>query len=116
MAWEARHRGTCAQEALSPEEARLCLLAALLLPLAGCSCPGAKKRQVALTGHVVLESIKWRRKDAEAVASLHAAAPGLLRVHRGLQVVLPQQPEPPCMLCSCGSAGEPACCCSTASQ
>jgi hypothetical protein len=67
---------------------RLCLLAALLLPLAGCSCQGGKKKQAAASAHIVLESIKWKRKDAEAVAALHAAAPGLLRVHRALQVQL----------------------------
>ena len=65
---------------------RLALVAALLLPLAACTFPGAKRKQVALPAHILLEAIKWKRKDAEAVASLHAVAPGLLHVHHALQV------------------------------
>jgi hypothetical protein len=73
------------QEPWEAEEKRVALLAALLLPLAACTARTAKGKDAPLTAHVILESIKWKRKDAEGVAALHAAAPGLLQVHQSLQ-------------------------------
>lgn len=73
------------QEPWEAEEKRLTLLAALLLPLSACTVKTAKGKDAPLTAHIILESIKWKRRDAEDVAALHAAAPGLLQVHHALQ-------------------------------
>ena len=51
---------TSVQDPFGPEEMRLALLAALLLPLAACSFQGAKKKEVLLPAHIVQESIKWK--------------------------------------------------------
>jgi len=71
-------------------ELRLALLAALLLPLRDAQAPTKKKGASApASAHIVREAIKWRTRDAEAVAEVHAAAMELLRLHARLRVPLP---------------------------
>jgi hypothetical protein len=68
---------------LSPPETRLCLLAALLLPLREVTVP-AKKKRVGLASHIVREELKLRTKDAELTAALHVASQQLLTVAAAL--------------------------------
>lgn len=70
---------------MAADERRLALLAALLLPLRACEIVRDGKKPTALTDHIILESIKWKRKHAEAIVALHAAAPELLRITQSLQ-------------------------------
>lgn len=79
------------QEPFSREERRLALLAALLLPLRAAQAPPARKKGAALpaSSHIVREAIKWRTRDAEAVAEVHGAALELLRLHARLRVPRP---------------------------
>ncbi len=70
---------------MAPEERRVALLSALLLPLRAAEISKDGKQPTPLTSYVVLDAIKWKRKDAEAVAALHAAAPELLRISQTLQ-------------------------------
>lgn len=56
---------------LSVEERRLLLLSALLLPLRKLTYK-IKNKQVPATGFIIRESIKWRTKDVDNVALLHA--------------------------------------------
>ena len=76
------------QEPFSPEERRLALLAALLLPLRAAQAPPARKKGSALpaSAHIVREALKWRTRDAEAVVDVHGAALELLRLHARLRV------------------------------
>ncbi|EIE21369.1 hypothetical protein COCSUDRAFT_56588 [Coccomyxa subellipsoidea C-169] len=67
-----------AEEPMAVDERRLALLAAMLLPLRACETTRDGSKPTMLTHHIVLESIKWKRKDAEAVSALHAAAAELL--------------------------------------
>ena len=80
-----------AQEPFSPEERRLALLAALLLPLRAAHAPPARKKGPALpaSSHIVREALKWRTRDAEAVIDVHGAALELLRLHTRLRVPRP---------------------------
>ncbi len=73
------------QEPMAVDERRLALLAAMLLPLRACEITRDGSKPTMLTHHIVLESIKWKRKDAEAVSALHAAAAELLHVSQLLQ-------------------------------
>lgn len=73
------------QAALSADDKKLCLLAALLLPLRQCAIPGAKpKDSTSLPSYIVRESLKWKGKDAELVGTFHAQAPALLAVCKRL--------------------------------
>lgn len=65
------------------EERRLLLLSALLLPLRKLSLQ-AKNKQLPATGHIIRESIKWRTKDVDGVALMHAQVQELSAVHREL--------------------------------
>ncbi|KAI3436201.1 hypothetical protein D9Q98_002255 [Chlorella vulgaris] len=67
------------------EARRRCLLAAVLLPVAGLQVPAAKGKRVSAAAHVVRESLKWRAKDGEAVDALHEAAPQLVAIYRQLR-------------------------------
>jgi hypothetical protein len=83
-------RRPAAQEPFAGEERRLALLAALLLPLRAAEAPGKKKgARAPATAHVVREALKWRARDADAVAEAHAAAPELLRLHARLRARRP---------------------------
>ena len=65
---------------MTAEARRLTLLAALTLPLRACrddTSPSAKQR-LSAPAHIVLNALKWKRKDAECVAVLHDTAPKLL--------------------------------------
>ncbi|KAK9834830.1 hypothetical protein WJX81_002031 [Elliptochloris bilobata] len=75
------------QEPISTEERRLALLAALLLPLRAAQAPAKKKKGSAMpvSAHIVREAIKWRTRDADAVAEVHGAALELLRLHARLR-------------------------------
>lgn len=64
---------------LSEEDRRLFLLAALLLPLRRLSY-SLKNRQQAASSHIIRESLKWRVKEVEGVAALHAHAVDLTQV------------------------------------
>ncbi|KAF6258483.1 hypothetical protein COO60DRAFT_1460658 [Scenedesmus sp. NREL 46B-D3] len=64
---------------LSEEERRLFLLAALLLPLRRLSCTLKNKQQPA-SSHIIRESLKWRVKEVEGVAALHAQVVDLAQV------------------------------------
>lgn len=86
----------CAQEPVSEEGRRLALLAALLLPLRAAEVEGGK---LSLPAHIILNAIKWKRKDAEAVATLHAAAPELLLISATLQARL-RRPSLHTAICS----------------
>ena len=79
---------------MAPEERRLALLSALLLPLRAAEISKAGKPPTPLTSYVVLDAIKWKRKDAEAVAALHAAAPELLRISQTLQARVSNHDSP----------------------
>jgi hypothetical protein len=70
---------------LSTEDRKMLYLAALLLPLK--DLPGApvKGKHVALTASIIRDSLKWRVKDVEVVAVLHADAQQLLEVSRKLR-------------------------------
>jgi hypothetical protein len=80
---EAEH--ATLQEPMAADERQLALMAALLLPLRACEIVRDGKKPTALTDHIILDSIKWKRKHAEAIAALHAAAPELLRITQSLQ-------------------------------
>ncbi|PSC76867.1 CCA tRNA nucleotidyltransferase 2 [Micractinium conductrix] len=67
------------------EAQRRCMLAAVLLPLAGLTVPAAKGKPVSAAAHVVRDSLKWKAKDADAVDVLHSAAPELIAVYQALQ-------------------------------
>jgi hypothetical protein len=64
---------------LSEEDRRLFLLAALLLPLRQLSYTLKNKQQPA-SSHIIRESLKWRVKEVEGVAALHAHAVELAQV------------------------------------
>jgi hypothetical protein len=64
---------------LSEEDRRLFLLAALLLPLRQLSYAFKNKQQPA-SSHIIRESLKWRVKEVEGVAALHAHAVDLAQV------------------------------------
>jgi hypothetical protein len=68
---------------LSVEERRLLLLSALLLPLRKLQHK-FKNKQAPATGFIIRESIKWRTKDVDGVALLHAQVGELAAVHREL--------------------------------
>lgn len=75
---------------VSGEERRLTLLAALTLPLRACrdeSNPKPKQR-LSAPSHIILNAIKWKRKDEECVTALHAAGPQLLQCYHQLQVTV----------------------------
>ena len=75
-------------EECSREERRLTLLAALALPLRACrddSNPKPKQR-LSAPSHIILNALKWKRKDEEYVTALHAMAPQLLQSYHQLQV------------------------------
>ena len=77
-------------EKVSEEERRLTLLAALTLPLRACrddSNPKPKQR-LSAPSHIILNALKWKRKDEECVTALHAAAPQLLQCYHQLQVIV----------------------------
>jgi len=75
-----------AQEPFAGEERRLALLAALLLQLRAAEAPAKKKgARAPAAAHIVREALKWRARDADAVAEAHAAAPELLRLHARLR-------------------------------
>lgn len=78
-------RSWAPKEGLGPEELRLTLLAAALMPLRGMALRTAKGKDISLASHVMRESLKYRAKDADAVDALHASAPRLAAVHRQLQ-------------------------------
>jgi hypothetical protein len=65
------------------EERRLLLLAALLLPLRKLSYK-VKNKQAAASSYIIRESIKWRTKDVDGTALLHAQVEQLAAVHREL--------------------------------
>lgn len=68
---------------LSVEERRLLLLAALLLPLRKLTYK-VKAKQAAASSYIIRESIKWRTKDVDGTALLHAQVEELAAVHREL--------------------------------
>jgi hypothetical protein len=68
---------------LSVEERRLLLLSALLLPLRKLQYK-FKNKQAPATGFIIRDSIKWRTKDVDGVALLHAQVAELAAVHREL--------------------------------
>lgn len=68
---------------LSVEERRLLMLSALLLPLRKLQYK-FKNKQAPATGFIIRESIKWRTKDVDGVALLHAQVAELAAVHREL--------------------------------
>lgn len=63
---------------------RRCMLAAVLLPLAGVTVPAAKGKPISAAHHVVREALKWKAKDAEAVDALHSTASELVAVYQQL--------------------------------
>lgn len=69
---------------MSSDERKLCLLASLLLPLRLAKVHDPKEKPLAQ--QIVREGLKWKAKDGEVVAALHADAPRLLSVHRALSV------------------------------
>ena len=77
--------------AFSKEERRQALMAALLLPLRAVEVPmkGKGKKTEPLTSHILMNSIKWRSKDAQAVQACHQQADGLLSASVQLQVCIP---------------------------
>lgn len=85
-------------EECSGEERRLTLLAALTLPLRACrddSNPKPKQR-LSAPSHIILNALKWKRKDEECVTALHAVAPQLLQCYHQLQVSY-SLPAPSCL-------------------
>ncbi len=83
-------------EQCSGEDRRLTLLAAHTLPLRACrddSNPKPKQR-LSAPSYIILNALKWKRKDEECVTALHAAAPQLLQCYHQLQVTV--------MLHNCG--------------
>jgi len=81
-AW--KEKDVAGVEALSLEDRRLLLLAALLLPLRRCTVLGAKGRVQSMAAHVIRDSLKWKTKDVELIDTMHTVAPRLLDVHRQL--------------------------------
>ena len=73
---------------MTAEARRLTLLAALTLPLRACrdDLPPSAKQRLSAPAHIILNALKWKRKDAECMAILHEAAPALLQCCRQLQV------------------------------
>ena len=71
----------------SEEDRRLTLLTALTLPLRDCrdDTPTSPKQRQSAPAHIILTALKWKRKDAESVALLHAAAPQLLQCCHEMQ-------------------------------
>jgi hypothetical protein len=61
----------CGLLQLSVEQRRLLLLSALLLPLRKLTYK-IKNKQVPATNFIIRQSIKWRTKDVDNVALLHA--------------------------------------------
>ena len=81
-------RSTLQAGEMTAEARRLTLLAALTLPLRACrddTLPTAKQR-LSAPAHIILNALKWKRRDAECVAVLHEAAPKLLQCCQQLQV------------------------------
>lgn len=74
---------------LSLEERRLLLVAALLLPLRQLSYPAKGNKQAPASSYVIRDSIKWRNKDVEGVALLHAQVAELASVHKELAAAGP---------------------------
>ena len=73
---------------LGPEERRLCLLAALLVPLREVQVkPGkgkAAKQPGSLPAYLVREALKRRTKDGDAMVALHSEAAELLSIWKRL--------------------------------
>jgi hypothetical protein len=73
------------QEPFTEEELRVTLLAALLLPLR-LAAVGPATKPTPVPSHVILNAMKWRKRDALAVCALHADATELLRIHEAIGV------------------------------
>ncbi len=73
---------------MTAEARRLTLLAALTLPLRACrdDAPSSAKQRLSAPAHIILNALKWKRRDAECVAVLHEAVPKLLQCCQQLQV------------------------------
>ncbi len=69
------------------EDRRLTLLAALTLPLRACKddTPASPKQRQSAPTRIILTALKWKRRDAESVALLHAVAPQLLQCYHEMQ-------------------------------
>ncbi|CAK0784472.1 hypothetical protein CVIRNUC_007676 [Coccomyxa viridis] len=72
---------------MTAEARRLTLLAALTLPLRACrdDAPLSAKQRLSAPAHIILNALKWKRRDAECVAVLHEAVPKLLQCCQQLQ-------------------------------
>ena len=77
-------------EERSGEERRLTLLAVLTLPLRACRDDSnlKPKQRLSAPSYIILNALKWKRKDEECVTALHAAAPQLLQCYHQLQVTV----------------------------
>eukprot|EP00239_Pterosperma_sp_CCMP1384_P002298 CAMPEP_0197846662 /NCGR_PEP_ID=MMETSP1438-20131217/3993_1 /TAXON_ID=1461541 /ORGANISM="Pterosperma sp., Strain CCMP1384" /LENGTH=524 /DNA_ID=CAMNT_0043458383 /DNA_START=487 /DNA_END=2058 /DNA_ORIENTATION=- len=73
-------------EWLSDEERRICLLAALLLPLRDVNVSLKKGKQGPLAAYIIKESLKIRSKDADLVAVVHSCAVGFASIAAALSV------------------------------
>lgn len=69
---------------LTPEDKRLLLLAALLLPLRVLSYPVKANKQQPASAHIIRESLKWRTKEVEGVALLHAQVTNLAEAYSAI--------------------------------
>lgn len=74
-------------EECSKEDRRLTLLTALTLPLRACrdDTPASPKQRQSAPTHIIFTALKWKRKDAENVTLLHAAAAQLLHCYHETQ-------------------------------
>lgn len=70
---------------MDKEARRIFLLAALLLPLRRCSYSVTSKK-VLVTSYIIRDSIKWRVKDIDGVATLHEVLPELARLYHRIKV------------------------------
>eukprot|EP00878_Enallax_costatus_P025390 GHUV01027165.1.p1 GENE.GHUV01027165.1~~GHUV01027165.1.p1 ORF type:complete len:349 (+),score=115.59 GHUV01027165.1:497-1543(+) len=70
---------------LSPEDRRLLLLAALLLPLRSLSYSVKANKQQPATAYIIRESLKWRVKEVDGVALLHAQVTQLAEVKNAVK-------------------------------
>lgn len=70
---------------LSPEDKRLLLLAALLLPLRSLNYSVKANKQQPATSYIIRESLKWRTKEVDSVALLHAQVANLAEVDKAMK-------------------------------
>ena len=76
---------------LTPDERRVLLLAAVLLPWRGFQCAGRKGKLQPAASDIILRALKYSKREADLVLRVHEAAPDLRAAIR--EVALPGPAE-----------------------